>query len=91
MSAGIPQEWLDRPLSTLGELALFLGGSADSFTGHLLALFGKADPANYRRLSIAFPSEARAWEAWRRMQPAPTWQELHDYLARPLPHDSCSL
>lgn len=91
MRTEIPPEMADKPIRVLGHLAVYLGGSEDSFTGRLLALFQKADPGNYRRLSAAFPDEARALEAWSRMQPAPTWQELRDYLARPLPHDSCSL
>lgn len=56
------------PVATTGELALFLGGSEDSFTGLLLALIAKADPGNRSRLSMAFPVEVAAWYAWGAMK-----------------------
>jgi len=50
-------EWDDRQMWGLGDLALFLGGSEDSFTGLLLVLITKAQatPENYGRLKLAFP------------------------------------
>jgi hypothetical protein len=91
----VPDNWLDRPMSTVDQVALFLGGSGDSFTGQLLMLFLKADPGNWSRLARAFPAEAvalRAWQDWsRREDRAPTWRELNEYLSQPLPGDGSDL
>jgi hypothetical protein len=54
----------DMQLATYGHLALALGGSADSFTGHLLLLIAKADPGNRARLRAGFPRQVAAWEWW---------------------------
>lgn len=73
--------WDDRPILTTNALALFLGGSEDSFTGLLLILFQKADPGNLYRLRLAFPEVHAAWETWNAMSPAPTFRELREALA----------
>ena len=72
----------DTQLFGTGDLALFLGGSEDSFTGLLLVLITKAQstPANYSRLKSAFPREVRAWETWMGMTPVPTFRELREAL-----------
>ena len=74
--------WIDRQIFSTGELALFLGGSHDSFTGKLLELVAKAQatPGNYSRLKFAFPREVRAWETWNSMSPAPTFRQLREAL-----------
>ena len=54
----------DHLVVTHEHLALFLGGSADSFTGQLLHLIAKADPGNRARLRAGFPQEVAAWEMW---------------------------
>lgn len=77
----VPDEYADQVLATTGHLAIFLGGSADSFTGQLLALFGKADPGNWAKLARAFPDEAAALMAWTEHEPAPTWAQLAALLA----------
>lgn len=69
----------DRQLDGLGDLALFLGGSEDSFTGKLLALIAKAQstPANLAGLERGFPREVTAWRVWRSMgDPTPTAADL---------------
>ena len=77
----IPAAWRDLPMPTLGQLALFLGGSDDSFTGDLLRLMGKADPGNRARLARAFPREDQALRAWMSTEPAPTFGQLEELLA----------
>jgi hypothetical protein len=74
--------WNDRQIFSTGELALFLGGSHDSFTGKLLELIAKAQatPGNYSRLKFAFPREVRAWETWNSLSPAPTFAQLREAL-----------
>jgi hypothetical protein len=74
--------WEDRQMWGTGDLALFLGGSGDSFTGLLLVLITKAQatPGNYSRLKSAFPREVRAWETWNSMSPAPTFAQLREAL-----------
>ncbi|MFI7608881.1 hypothetical protein ACIBTV_27725 [Micromonospora sp. NPDC049366] len=68
----------DRQLDGLGDLALFLGGSENSFTGDLLKLLAKAQstPERLRPLAFAFPREATAWLVWQRTQPIPLAAEL---------------
>ena len=75
--------WDDRLVDHTAELALFLGGSHDSFTGKLLELIAKAQstPDNFWRLRLAFPREVRAWETWNAMSPCPTYRELREALA----------
>jgi hypothetical protein len=70
----------DRQLWGTGDLARFLGGSEDSFTGLLLVLFQKADPGNLYRLRMAFPEVHEAWETWNAMSPAPTARQLREAL-----------
>ena len=74
--------WDNRQMWGTGDLALFLGGSVDSFTGKLLELVAKAQatPENYSRLKSAFPREVRAWETWNSMSPCPTFRELREAL-----------
>jgi hypothetical protein len=71
-------------MTGLGDLALFLGGSEDSFTGNLLRLIVKAQstPENLAALRRAFPDVVRAWEVWNRTSPAPTADELRAALDR---------
>lgn len=70
-------------IRTAGDLARFLGGDADSFTGDLLHLIAKADPGNRERLGIAFSREVCAWQLWQGFEQRPTalelWQEMEAY------------
>lgn len=75
----------DQVISRTGALAVFLGGSEDSFTGILLYLTSKADPGNRARLRSAFPRQVRAWETWMSTVPAPTAAQLAALLAVPDP------
>ena len=61
---------------TWEDLCLFCGGSADSFTGLLLALIAKADPGNRERLRAGFLEEVAAWETWQSVPPGMTAGEL---------------
>jgi hypothetical protein len=72
-----------------GDLALFLGGSPDSFTGVLLNLIVKADPGNRARLADAFPAVVHAWRIWGGTDPAPTADELRAILVRHQPDQVC--
>lgn len=71
----------DLPIGTTGVLALFLGGSDDSFTGDLLALIAKADPGNKARLAEAFPDQVKAYDTWMDCPHIPTWAELREAIA----------
>ena len=73
--------WDDHQMYGTGDLAIFLGGSEDSFTGLLIVLMQKADPGNLARLKLAFPREYRAWEMWNSTSPVPTFRELRERLA----------
>jgi hypothetical protein len=73
-------EWDDRQMYGTGDLARFLGGSEDSFTGLLLVLMQKADPGNLARIRAGFPREVQAWEIWNAMSPAPTPRRLREAL-----------
>jgi hypothetical protein len=75
--------WEDRELYGTGDLARFLGGSEDSFTGLLLVLLQKADPGNVARIKTGFPDVVRAWETWNAMSPCPTPRQLREALERP--------
>jgi hypothetical protein len=75
----------DRQMFGTGDLALFLGGSEDSFTGLLLVLMQKADPGNLARIRAGFPREVQAWETWNLMSPAPTPRQLRETLAGQTP------
>lgn len=66
----------DTRLITTGLLAVYLGGSEDSFTGLLLNLIAKADQCSKSRLRLAFPEVVHAYEVWMSMEPAPTWAEM---------------
>jgi len=79
----VTDAWDDRPIDATWDLALFLGGSADSFTGKLLDLICKAQatPENLGRLELAFPREVTAWKVWGSMSPAPTFRQLREALA----------
>jgi hypothetical protein len=72
----------DAPLYGTGDLARFLGGSRDSFTGLLLVLFQKADPGNLARLKRGFPEVHAAWAMWSAMSPVPTPRQLREALER---------
>lgn len=66
----------DLPITTTGQLAVFLGGSATSFTGLLLVLISKADPGNKAKLRLAFPEAVLAYDTWMAFDTAPTWDQL---------------
>lgn len=57
-------EILDRPVQDIGDLALILGGSDDSWTGDFLRLVAKSDPEHRGKLRSAFPLEVRLWDRW---------------------------
>lgn len=85
MSArALPEAWRDMPMPMVGDLALFLGGSDDSFTGDLLRLMRKADPGNRRVLAGAFPREDEALRKWEWLSDvsggAPSMGQLRDAL-----------
>lgn len=67
----------DHPVASWDDLCLFLGGSADSFTGQLLGLVAKADPGNLHRLRAVFPVGVRAWECWQDSAPAKDAEHLN--------------
>jgi hypothetical protein len=71
-----------EPMHGLGDLALCLGGSENSFTGDLLKLIVKAQatPLNLARLRLAFPREVWAWELWMLTSPPPTGDEMRHML-----------
>jgi hypothetical protein len=77
-----PNSWDGMQLWGTGDLARFLGGSEDSFTGLLLVLIAKAQstPENFSRLELAFPREVAAWVMWQSMSPVPTVRELREAL-----------
>ena len=83
MTEETASDWDDRQMWGTGDLAVFLGGSEDSFTGLLLVLITKAQatPANMSRLELAFPREVTAWRTWQSMSPCPTFRELREALA----------
>jgi len=64
-----------------GHLALFLGGSPDSFTGMLIHLIAKGDPENRAKLRLGFPDQVLAWELWSGMEDIPTAMELVTVIA----------
>jgi hypothetical protein len=72
--------WEDRPLFHTADLAQFLGGSEDSFTGLLLVLLQKADPGNVARIRKGFPEIVTAWETWNAHVAAPTPRQLREAL-----------
>lgn len=79
-------EWMpaDKQLWGTGDLALFLGGSEDSFTGDLVHLIAKADPGNRIRLQEAFPAEVDAYQTWMSLSHnggAPTVQQMREALS----------
>lgn len=72
--------WLNRPAMLLGDVALALGGSDDSWTGDLLRLVAKADPERRDLLRLAFPREVDLWLIWQSLEPAPTCGQLLGFL-----------
>jgi hypothetical protein len=76
MTAG----WDSLPIVSTGLLAMFLGGSVDSFTGQLLALMAKADRGDFEKLKAAFPREAAVFMIWQATEPAPTFAQLREIL-----------
>jgi hypothetical protein len=73
--------WDDRQMWGTGDLAVFLGGSEDSFTGLLMVLIAKADPENRGRLKLAFPRQVAAWELWQSCSPVPTFAQMREMMA----------
>jgi hypothetical protein len=55
----------DRTVRAVGDLALLLGGSDDSWTGDFLRLYAKSDPDNKALLARARPFYCAAWELWQ--------------------------
>jgi hypothetical protein len=55
----------DEVVETFHDLALFLGGSEDSWTGQLLRLIGKSDQEHQAALREAFPLTVQAFLTWR--------------------------
>jgi hypothetical protein len=85
-------ELLDRPVLHVGDLALVLGGSDDSWTGDFLRLVAKSDPGHRGRLRAAFPLEVRLWERWMREEnQTPSygqmWMQLAELRAAYAIHD----
>ena len=73
------QQWgemHDRPITQLDELAIFLGGSPDSYTGYLLALIEKAGRADLGKLAHVYPREVALWVIWNAILPAPTFGQM---------------
>ena len=70
----------NQELHTIDDLAIFLGGSATSFTGELLQLIAKADPLNQMRLAKGFPDAVWGWRMWQSDMPAVTVGYLQDAL-----------
>lgn len=70
----------NQELKTIGDLALFLGGSATSFTGELLSLIAKADAVNQMRLAKGFPDAVWGWRLWQADAPAVTVGYIEDAL-----------
>lgn len=66
----------EQVVSDLPMLALFLGGSGDSFTGDLLRLMRKADPGNRARLARGFAREDTALALWELNPEPPTAEQL---------------
>lgn len=71
----------DYPVDQWHQLCAALGGSADSFTGQLLTLMGKADPGNRARLQRAYPREYAALQWWKEAPSPRTLGQLRDHLA----------
>jgi hypothetical protein len=71
----------DRQMWGTGDLAVFLGGSEDSFTGLLMVLIAKADPENRVRLKLAFPRQVAAWELWQACSSVPTFAQMREIMA----------
>lgn len=74
----------DYPLSGLGDLAIFFGGSDDSWTGLFLRLVAKSDHEHRERLREAFPLLVVGWEVWMR-QTSPTVGSLATALGQIAP------
>lgn len=70
----------DSRIRMLGDLALFLRGSDDSFTGDLLRLIARADPGNRSLLRGAFPEAVEAYAAWHSCTETPTASELRNVI-----------
>jgi len=70
------QAYADLQIAETCDLALFLGGSPDSFTGMLLLLFEKADAGNRAMLASVFVEPYALWAIWHALDPAPTFAEL---------------
>lgn len=66
----------DAVISTRERLALFLGGTADSFTSLLLQAIEKADPGNKARLRAIFPNTWAAYQMWTECPKPPTAGQL---------------
>jgi hypothetical protein len=56
-------------IDDMGTLALFLGGSHDSWTGEFLRLIAKSDHAHRAKLRLAYPVHVRAFEVWQLRAP----------------------
>lgn len=66
----------DTPVTTFHDLALFLGGSRDSWTGDLLRLIAKSDPEHRDALREAFPVHVAVWTRWNASAPPQTVAQM---------------
>ena len=70
----------DARVKLLSDLALFMRGSQDSFTGRLLELIAHADPGNRSCLYRGFPEVVFTYEAWMACSETPTASELREQI-----------
>lgn len=76
-----PAHPADRPVVTYADLARYLGGSPDSWTGDFLRLVAKSDPQHRAALRRAAPYAVAAWEIWQTAERPVTGAELTERLA----------
>jgi hypothetical protein len=62
----------DTELRVVSQLAVFLDGMPDAFTGSLLTAIHHSDDRNRNKLAIVFPWEVAAFETWAGQPTPPT-------------------
>lgn len=72
----------DQVVVTTSHLALFLGGSEDSFTGHLVYLIAKGHPQHDGRVARGYPGPVRAYQVWMAASSQPTAKQLYEAIER---------
>lgn len=77
----------DVLLTDVGDLALALGGDRTSWTGEMLRLVAKSDPARRATLRAGVPNLVRAYETWHAMSPTPTVREFLDRMEDGAPRE----